>query len=215
MRKVILSSLCSIPFAFTAVGSAYAQDAVQDVNNISVKEHILDQNVYNDDDENIGDIRDVILTPENEVSDYIIGVGGFLGLGEHNVAISIDEFEYDDDKFYLRNVTEDDLKEMPKAEIAASSTGLMSDAHAGTVNDDSAPETAPANKETLKGNWNELKGKAKEKWGKLTDDDIKVIEGQRDQLIGKLQQREGLAKAQAEKEVREWEQENDAQWSRK
>src|SRR5690625_540506 len=86
---------------------------------------------------------------------------------------------------------------------------------AGTVNDDSAPETAPANKETLKGNWNELKGKAKEKWGKLTDDDIKVIEGQRDQLIGKLQQREGLAKAQAEKEVREWEQENDAQWSRK
>jgi len=88
-------------------------------------------------------------------------------------------------------------------------------AHAGTVNDDSAPETAPANKETMKGNWNELKGKAKEKWGKLTDDDLKVIEGKRDQLIGKVQQREGLAKAKAEQEVNEWEQEHNVKWHTK
>jgi len=88
-------------------------------------------------------------------------------------------------------------------------------AHDGTPNDDSAPETAPANKETMKGNWNELKGKAKEKWGKLTDDDLKVIEGKRDQLIGKVQQREGLAKAKAEQEVNQWEQEHDVEWSNK
>ena len=41
------------------------------------------------------------------------------------------------------------------------------------------------NKDEIGGNWKQLKGKAKEKWGKLTDDDMTVIEGKRDQLVGK------------------------------
>jgi uncharacterized protein YjbJ (UPF0337 family) len=61
------------------------------------------------------------------------------------------------------------------------------------------------NKDEIGGNWKQLKGKAKEKWGKLTDDDMTVIEGKRDQLVGKIQERYGYAKEQAEKEVADWE----------
>ena len=65
------------------------------------------------------------------------------------------------------------------------------------------------NKDEIGGNWKQLKGKAKEKWGKLTDDDMTVIEGKRDQLVGKIQERYGYAKEQAEKEVTDWERKND------
>lgn len=61
------------------------------------------------------------------------------------------------------------------------------------------------NKDTFQGNWNELKGKIKEKWGKLTDDDMTQIKGKRDQLLGKLQQRYGFAKEKAEEELVQWE----------
>lgn len=61
------------------------------------------------------------------------------------------------------------------------------------------------NKDEIGGNWKQFKGKAKEKWGKLTDDDMTVIEGKRDQLVGRIQERYGYAKDRAEKEVTDWE----------
>ena len=60
------------------------------------------------------------------------------------------------------------------------------------------------NEEILKGNWNELKGKAKAKWGELTDDDVDKVDGDKDQLVGVLQQRYGQSKEEAEREVSEW-----------
>ena len=57
------------------------------------------------------------------------------------------------------------------------------------------------NEDMIRGNWKQLKGKIKEKWGKLTDDDLGVIEGKQDQLAGKLQERYGYAKEQARKEA--------------
>jgi uncharacterized protein YjbJ (UPF0337 family) len=57
------------------------------------------------------------------------------------------------------------------------------------------------NKEILKGNWKELKGKVKTQWGKLTDDDLTTIAGSYDQLEGKLQQLYGYKKEQATKEI--------------
>ncbi|EPF20341.1 MULTISPECIES: CsbD family protein [Cedecea] len=68
------------------------------------------------------------------------------------------------------------------------------------------------NKDELGGNWKQFKGTVKEKWGKLTDDDMTVIEGKRDQLVGKIQERYGYAKDQAEKEVKDWESRNDYRW---
>jgi len=54
---------------------------------------------------------------------------------------------------------------------------------------------------SIKGNWNRCKGQLKERWGKLTDDDLTRIDGDRDQLIGILQQRYGLARERIEAEV--------------
>ncbi len=69
------------------------------------------------------------------------------------------------------------------------------------------------NKDEASGNWKQFKGKIKEKWGKLTDDDMTVIEGKRDQLVGKIQERYGYAKDQAETEVKDWESHNkDYRW---
>ena len=60
------------------------------------------------------------------------------------------------------------------------------------------------NWDLIAGNWKEFAGKVKEKWGKLTDDDLTVIAGKRDQLSGLLQQRYGYAKEKAEKELDEF-----------
>jgi uncharacterized protein YjbJ (UPF0337 family) len=66
-------------------------------------------------------------------------------------------------------------------------------------------EKAPGmNWEQIAGNWKQLKGQVKEKWGKLTDDDLDVIEGKKDQLVGRLQERYGYSKEQAEKELKIW-----------
>lgn len=57
------------------------------------------------------------------------------------------------------------------------------------------------NWDQVEGVWKQSKGKFREKWGKLTDDDIEVIAGKRDQLIGRLQERYGIARAEAEKQA--------------
>jgi uncharacterized protein YjbJ (UPF0337 family) len=54
------------------------------------------------------------------------------------------------------------------------------------------------------GKWKQYSGKVKEKWGKLTDDDLEVIRGRRDQLIGKIQERYGIVKQDAERQVDEF-----------
>jgi uncharacterized protein YjbJ (UPF0337 family) len=56
----------------------------------------------------------------------------------------------------------------------------------------------------VQGNWKQLEGKVKEKWGKLTKDDLTIIDGRREQLEGKLQERYGWAKDQVRKEVDNW-----------
>ncbi len=60
------------------------------------------------------------------------------------------------------------------------------------------------NWDQIEGNWKQLTGQVKEKWGKLTDDDLTVIAGKRDQLAGVLQERYGLVKEQAEQELDEF-----------
>ena len=60
------------------------------------------------------------------------------------------------------------------------------------------------NWDQIAGHWKQLKGKAKTKWGKLTDDEVDIVEGKRDQLVGKIQERYGIDKDKAEKEVDEW-----------
>jgi uncharacterized protein YjbJ (UPF0337 family) len=60
------------------------------------------------------------------------------------------------------------------------------------------------NSDQLKGKWKQMKGSVKERWGKLTDDDFDVIDGQQDQLIGMIQEKYGIAREAAQKQVEEW-----------
>lgn len=60
------------------------------------------------------------------------------------------------------------------------------------------------NWDSIEGNWKQFSGQVKSKWGELTDDDLTVIAGKRDQLAGKLQERYGYAKERAEKELDEF-----------
>jgi len=64
------------------------------------------------------------------------------------------------------------------------------------------------NWDIVEGNWKQFKGKAKEQWGKLTDDDLDVIAGKRDQLVGRVQQAYGVSKDEAEKQIRDFEDRN-------
>lgn len=60
------------------------------------------------------------------------------------------------------------------------------------------------NWDQVEGNWKQVKGQARAKWGDLTDDDIESVDGRRGMLVGKIQERYGKARAEAEKAVDDW-----------
>lgn len=62
------------------------------------------------------------------------------------------------------------------------------------------------NNDIFSGNWKQFKGEVQNQWGKLTDDEFDQIEGDRTKLIGRIQERYGIAKEEAEKQVEEFEQ---------
>jgi sporulation protein YlmC with PRC-barrel domain len=84
----------------------------------SAKKKILGKTVYNDKNEKIGVVDDLIITPEKSVSYAIIGAGGFLGMGKHDVAIPVGQFKEDKGRIILAGATKDALKAMPKFEYA-------------------------------------------------------------------------------------------------
>jgi uncharacterized protein YjbJ (UPF0337 family) len=73
--------------------------------------------------------------------------------------------------------------------------GLMMSANRGVF---------PMDWTRVEGNWKQMRGRAKERWGKLTDDDLTVIAGRRDQLEGVIQERYGYAKERARREIEDW-----------
>jgi uncharacterized protein YjbJ (UPF0337 family) len=60
------------------------------------------------------------------------------------------------------------------------------------------------NWDQIEGKWKQFTGSAQERWGKLTDDDLKTITGQKDQLVGRIQERYGVAKEEAQKQADAW-----------
>ena len=68
------------------------------------------------------------------------------------------------------------------------------------------------NWDRIQGNWKQVTVQAKEQWGKLTDDDLAVINGRRDQLAGKIEERYGVAKEEAEKQLAAWERKASDSW---
>ena len=122
-------------FAVTvAAGSAFAQTQVPVAGGVrlgveqteiqavatgwSLKKSVLGKSVYNEEGKAVGKIDDVIVAPDKAVSYAIIGAGGFLGMGKHDVAIPVSQFRLESNKIPLPGATRDALKALPKFEYA-------------------------------------------------------------------------------------------------
>jgi len=129
MRKTVVAGLMSVMMA-VAAGNVAAQVAGSTTLGVpateittlthgwSAKKQILGKLVSNEQDEKVGQVDDIIVAPDKSISYAILGVGGFLGMGEHYVAIPFNQFKAADGKFVLRGATKDALKALPAFEYA-------------------------------------------------------------------------------------------------
>ena len=84
----------------------------------SAKKDIMDKAVYNDNNEKIGSVDDLIVYRNKSLSYAIIGVGGFLGMGTHDVAITVNHIKEQDNKLVLPGATKEALKALPEFQYA-------------------------------------------------------------------------------------------------
>ncbi len=84
----------------------------------SAKKQILGKDVYNDRNEKVGTVEDLIIAPDKAVSYAIVGVGGFLGLDRHDVAIPAGQLKVEGGKLMLPGATKEKLKALPTFEYA-------------------------------------------------------------------------------------------------
>ena len=84
----------------------------------SVKRTILGQPVYNEKDESVGSVDDIIIAPHKAISYAIVNAGGFLGLARHDVAIPVSQFKLVDKKLVLPGATKEALKASPEFQYA-------------------------------------------------------------------------------------------------
>ena len=128
MRKIVLVVFTSLVIAAGAA-DAVAQTAGSTVSvsttelrevalGWSAKKQILGKSVYNNVGEKVGDINDLIVTPDKAVSYAIVGVGGFLGVGEHEIAVPVGQLKQLEGKIVLPGATKEALKAAPKFEYA-------------------------------------------------------------------------------------------------
>ncbi len=84
----------------------------------SVKKSILGKTVYNENNERVGKVMDLIISPDKKLSYVIIGAGGFIGIGRNDVAIPASQLQDVGEKLVLRGATKDAVKAMPKFDYA-------------------------------------------------------------------------------------------------
>jgi sporulation protein YlmC with PRC-barrel domain len=101
----------------TLVGISYGE--LRDVTlGWSAKRQILGHPVYNNMDQRVGSVEDMIVTTDKSISYAIINVGGFLAVAKHNVAIPVSQFQLNGDKLVLPGATRDALKAAPEFDYA-------------------------------------------------------------------------------------------------
>jgi len=125
MAVVALAVLVLVPGGYAAAqvaGSTRLGVAMEEMKAValgwSVKKQILGQYVYNVQNQRVGKIDDLIIAPDTAVSFVIIGAGGFVGIGRHDVAIPVTQLKQQDDKFVLPGATKEAIKALPKFEYA-------------------------------------------------------------------------------------------------
>lgn len=106
------------PVAGTATIGITATEVQVVATGWSLKKSVLGKSVYNEEGKSIGKIDDVIVAPDSSISYAIVGAGGFLGLGKHDVAIPVKNFKVENKKITLPGATKDALKALPKFEYA-------------------------------------------------------------------------------------------------
>src|SRR5262245_65788834 len=132
--RAILTSVAAFAFAgLVVVGSAGRLGAqvagsttlaisVEELKAVAIgwsaKKKILGKDVYNDNNEKIGVVDDLIITPDRSISYAIIGTGGFLGIAKHDVAIPVGRFKEDKGRIGRAGATKGALKAVPKFEYA-------------------------------------------------------------------------------------------------
>ena len=127
MRKIVLVVFTSLVIAAGAADSVAQTAGMVSVSTVelrtvatgwSAKKQILGKDVYNDAGDKVGEINDLIVTPDKALSYAIVGVGGFLGVGEHEIAVPVGKFKQEKGKIVLRGATKEALKAAPKFEYA-------------------------------------------------------------------------------------------------
>ena len=125
MAAVAVSFLVLVPGGYAAAqvaGSTTVGVAVEEMKAValgwSLKRQILGQAVYNEQKQRVGKIDDLIIAPDTAVSFVIVGAGGFVGLGKHDVAIPVTQLKQQDGKFVLPGATKEAIKALPKFEYA-------------------------------------------------------------------------------------------------
>ena len=113
----LLMAVAAVPVAAQVAGSTTIGVSPDEVKTLtrgwSAKKQILGKPVYNDQDERVGEVEDLIIAPDKSLSYAIIGVGGFLGLGTSHVAVPVSQINSDGGKIVLPGATKDTLKAMP------------------------------------------------------------------------------------------------------
>ena len=132
MKRKVLTAIAAASVLLTGatmsisqqvVGSTQLGVAVAERRDVttgwSAKRQVLGKTVFNDSGAGIGKVDDIIVAPDKAVSYAIIGAGGFLGVGRHDVAIPVSQIKQQSDgKFILAGATKDALKAMPPFEYA-------------------------------------------------------------------------------------------------
>jgi sporulation protein YlmC with PRC-barrel domain len=123
---VLVSGALAMSSSFVdaqVAGSSKLGVAVEEVKLVAVgwsaRKDIIGKTVYNENNQRVGRIEDLIVAPDSAVSFAIVGAGGFAGLGRHDVAIPVQQIQLQDDgKFILPGATKDAIKALPKFEYA-------------------------------------------------------------------------------------------------
>jgi sporulation protein YlmC with PRC-barrel domain len=118
----VLLSAATMSVSQQIVGSTQLGVAVAEMRDVttgwSTKRQVLGKTVYNESGDAVGKIDDIIVAPDKAVSYAIIGAGGFLGVGRHDVAIPVSQLKESDDKFILAGATKDALRAMQAFDYA-------------------------------------------------------------------------------------------------
>jgi sporulation protein YlmC with PRC-barrel domain len=134
MKKTVLATALFAAVYLSAGGMAHAQvagsttvgitvtEATQVAMGWSVKKGILGKTVYNDAGVRVGKVMDLIISPDRNVSYVIVGAGGFIGIGRHDVAIPIKQIQNHRGKLVMAGATKDTIQSMPAFNYTTDST---------------------------------------------------------------------------------------------